>query len=173
MSSEDGLPDLQGPEQIVARVRQHGRALVAPIIVLFILAGAAGFFVGYFDALWQNLLAALGAALVLIFGVLVPIISWLTHRVTITTNRVIQRWGVLTRHRAEVPFTRIRTVRSHRTLGQRMFGCGDIELDIAEGEPMVLSSVPSISSVAEVLQQLVERSYRAQSRAQGFFTQSY
>lgn len=167
------LPDLNGPEQIVARIRRHGRILAAPVTVLLVLAPAAGFFIGYFDSLWQNLLAAAGALLVLIFGVLVPIVNWLTTRITITTNRVIQRWGVWTRHRAEVPFTRIRTVRSHRSIGQRMFGCGDIELEISEGDPMVLVSVPGMNAVSDVLQQLVERSYRAQSRAQGFFTQSY
>ncbi len=165
--------DLHGPEQIVAQVRLHGRHLALPVVVLFVLAPAAGFFIGWFDALWQNLLVAVAALVVFVFGVIGPLVQWLTRRITITTHRVISRWGVFTRHRIEVPFTRIRTVSTHRGIGQRILGSGDIELDIADGQNILLPDVPALDAVAEVLQQLVQRSYRAQTRAQirgqGFF----
>jgi membrane protein YdbS with pleckstrin-like domain len=158
--------DMSDPEHIVARVRTHGRRLTLPVILLIALAAASGYFIGSFDEAWKNLLAAAGAVAVLIFGVFVPVLQWLTWRTTITTHRVISRWGVLTRHRTEVPFTRIRTVSTHRSIGQRLWGCGDIELDVAEGEPFTLQNVPSMQRVADVLHQLIQRSYRAQSRLQ-------
>lgn len=168
----DGMhPD--DPEQIIARFRTHGRALVLPITVLLVLAPAAGYFIGWFEALWQNILVILGAALIFVFGVCAPLLSWLTTRATITTKRLIIRQGIFTRQRSEVPFTRVRTVSSTQSIFQRMFGSGNVYLEVSEGVPMSMRDVPSVRIVTEALQQLLERSYRAQTRAQGFFTRAF
>lgn len=153
------------------RLRRHGRALTLPVLMLAALAVAAGFWVGALPEAWMNLAAAGGAAaLALLLGV-GPVLSWLTRRTIITNRRVIARSGVFVQHRSEVPLSRVREVRSRRTLVQRMFGSGDIELVGGVGGvggSTVLRDVPGFEAVADALQELVEHNFtQAQGAASG------
>ncbi|MGK0741583.1 PH domain-containing protein [Leucobacter sp. Z1108] len=163
-------PPIQA-ESVVLRLRRHGRALTLPVLILAALAVAAGFWVGALPEAWMNLAAAGGAAaLALLLGV-GPVLSWLTRRTIITNRRVIARSGVFVQHRSEVPLSRVREVRSRRTLVQRMFGSGDIELVGGAGGvggSTVLRDVPGFDAVADALQELVEQDFtRAQANASG------
>ena len=155
-------------ESVVLRLRRHGRALTLPVLMLAALAVAAGFWVGALPEAWMNLAAAGGAAaLALLLGV-GPVLSWLTRRTIITNRRVIARSGVFVQHRSEVPLSRVREVRSRRTLVQRMFGSGDIELVGGVGGSTVLRDVPGFEAVADALQELVEHNFtQAQGAASG------
>jgi membrane protein YdbS with pleckstrin-like domain len=138
------------PEVVVLRFRRHGRRLVWPVLALLAIAGAAGFWVGALPAAWMNLAAAAGGILLaLLLGVL-PVFSWLAHRTTVTTRRVIRRQGLFSRQRSEVSLGRVREVRSRRGLGQRVWGAGDIEL--LHG--------------ADALQELMERNYEHSARVE-------
>ncbi|MEJ6489624.1 PH domain-containing protein [Leucobacter sp. USCH14] len=153
------------PEVVVLRFRRHGRRLVLPVLVLVAIAGAAGYWVGTFVEGWMNLLAAGGAvALALLLGVF-PVLRWLTFRTTVTTRRVIQRHGVFSRHRSEVSFVRIREVRTRRTLAQRLFGSGDIDLHVG-AERSTIADVPGVAAAADALQELVERNYAHATRVE-------
>lgn len=147
-----------GPETVVLRVRRHGRVLVLPILVLIVVAGAAGYWVGALPESWMNLTAGAGAvAIALLFGFW-PILAWLTRRTTITNHRIIFRHGVFVRHRAEMPFTRVREVRSRRSLPQRVFGSAHIDLYVGV-EHTTLRDVPGAALVNDALQELVARNY--------------
>ena len=148
------------PEAALFSLRRHGRALTLPVLVLLVLAGASGFFVGALPEDWMNWAAGLGAiALALLLGV-GPLLGWLTNRVTVTTRRVIVRRGFFVHRRSEVPLSRVREVRSKRGIAQRMFGSGDIELMVGVDAPIVLRDVPAPADAIDALQELIEQNYR-------------
>ncbi|WP_241156337.1 PH domain-containing protein [Leucobacter chromiireducens] len=153
------------PEVVVLRFRRHGRRLLLPAIVLIAIAGLAGFWVGQFATGWVNLAAALGAALfALLLGVL-PMLSWLAGRTTVTTRRVIVRRGLFVRHRTELALGRVREVRQRRSIGQRFWGAGNVEL-LHGAEKLVLDDVPGFAVTADALHELMERSFAHESRRQ-------
>ncbi|QIK63934.1 PH domain-containing protein [Leucobacter viscericola] len=146
------------PEVVVVRFRRHGSRLVLPVLVLLVVAAVAGYWVGALPSAWMNIAAGAGAALLgLLFGI-VPILTWLTRRTTVTTRRVIVRSGFFVRHRSEVMLARVREVKSSRSLAQRMRGSGDVVL-LHGIERTVLSDVPGAEGVIDALQELSERNY--------------
>lgn len=156
-------------ETIVVRVRRHGRHLAPAIVLLFVVAGAAGYFIGWFPELWMNVAAAAGAALLVIFGGIGPVLGWLSHRAVVTTRRVIVHRGFFVRHRTEVSLARVREVRSKQNPIQRMWGSGDIDLFVGS-EATRISDAPRVKDLHAALQELSERSYDEQLRAASFGT---
>lgn len=159
---------LAEPETVVLRVRPHGRRLIVPFLIVVALAAAAGYWVGALPAGWMNTLAAIGAVITAIVVGLVPLLSWLAHRTTVTSRRVIVRSGLFVRNRSEVPLSRVREVRIRRSLAQRFWGASDIVL-LVGNESVRVGDVPGAEAVAEALQDLMERNYAHATRAQGFF----
>lgn len=152
------------PEVVVLRFRRHGQRLVFPVIVLVVVTAATGYWVGALPSAWMNIAAAAGAVLLaLLFGI-IPILTWLTRRTTVTTRRVIVRSGFFVRHRSEVMLARVREVKSSRSLAQRMRGSGDIVL-LHGIERTVLSDVPGAEGVIDALQELSERNYEHSTNA--------
>lgn len=145
------------PEVLVVRLRRHARVLIVPALVLLGTAFAAGFFIGSFDELWQNLLAVAIAVILVIAAVLLPLTIWLGNTITITTRRVIVRRGVLTRTRSELALARIREMRSRASVLQRLFRSGTIQL-LTDGDQQVeLRDVPQASQLIDALHELLER----------------
>lgn len=154
------------PEAVVLRLRRHGRRLFVPVLILIGTAAAAGYWVGGLPDAWMNLVAGLGAFVVVLILVVLPLLAWLSQRTTVTTRRVIMRHGFFVRHRSEVPLSRVREVRSRRGPIQRMFGSGDVEL-VVGAETTRLHDVPGVLKVVDALQELMERNY-AQSMTHQF-----
>lgn len=146
-------------ESPVLRLRRHGRALTLPVLIMLLVAAAAGFFVGGLPEAWMNWAAGVGAILVFVLLGLMPLLSWLSNRVVVTDRRVIVRRGLLVHHRSEVPLSRVREVRSKRGPLQRMFGSGDIELHVGTDAPTLLRDVPGPVAAVDALQVLVEREF--------------
>ncbi|GAA2826795.1 PH domain-containing protein [Leucobacter komagatae] len=157
----------QQPEEIIVRVRRHGRHLFLPVLLLFLIAGFGGFFIGTLPEAWMNLAALAGAALLLALGVIGPLLGWLAHRAVVTTRRVILHHGFFVRHRTEVSLARVREVRSKQNPIQRMWGSGDIDL-LVGAEATRISDAPGVKLLHVALQELAERSYDEQVRATGF-----
>lgn len=154
-------------ESSVLGLRRHGRRLFLPVLLLVVLAAASGYFVGALPQSWMNWAAGLGAvAIALLLGI-GPVLSWLTHRVTITTRRVIIRRGFFVHRRSEVPLSRVREVRSKRGPVQRLFGSGDIELLVGVDAPVLLRDVPNVILVVDALQELIEQDFRHSTSAGG------
>lgn len=153
-------------ERTLLRLRRHGRALVLPVLVMLVLAAAAGYFVGRLREPWMNWAAGgCAIALFLLLG-LVPVLRWLSNRVIITDRRVIMRRGLFVHHRSEVPLSRVREVRSRRGPGQRIFGSGDVELLYGPDDPVLLRDVPGPRAVTNALQLLLENAYALAATAQ-------
>jgi len=77
-----------------------------------------------------NVLAA-----VLLVGVLVWFIArylvWVNTSFVVTTDRLISRNGVFSRHGIEIPLERVNTVFFSQTLFERVIGSGDLEIESA------------------------------------------
>lgn len=154
-------------ETVELRLRRHGRALTLPVLALVAIAVAAGFWVGALPEAWMNLAAAAGAVILALALGIGPVLGWLTRRIVVTNRRVIVRRGLFVQHRSEIPLQRVREVRSRRTLVQRLFGSGDIELLGGVEGATVLRDVPGFQTVTDALQQLVEQHF---SQSESFFT---
>lgn len=152
-------------ERPILSVRRQGRILTLPVLLLIALAAAAGYFVGSLPEAWMNWAAGLGAlAIALLLGI-GPILGWLTHRITITSRRVIVRRGFFVHHRSEIPLSRVREVRSKRGPLQRMAGAGDVELLVGPDAPTLLRDVPGPDAIVDALQELIEQNYLRDPRA--------
>ncbi|WP_090596539.1 PH domain-containing protein [Auraticoccus monumenti] len=146
-------------ERVVVQLRTHGKALVAPVLALLVLAGVTGLAV----ALMPEDLAPVGwmaLAILVAAGVLgwvvVPFARWRTTTYTLTSRRLITRRGILSRHGHDVPLSRIVDVSYQRSLGDRLLGCGTLQLRTAsEAEPLVLPDVPDVARVHLMVSELV------------------
>lgn len=130
------------------------------MLLLIALAAASGYFIGIFPEAWMNFAAIGGGALAAVFLGIVPILTWLSSRSTITTKRIIIRRGLLVHHRWEVPLSRVREVRLRRGPIQRLFGSGDVRLVTSGEAPLVLRDVPGPGAIVDALHELIEQGYQ-------------
>lgn len=140
------------------------------MIMVAAVAAAAGYWVGALPHTWMNVLAGTGAAALVVLVGLLPLLWWLTSRTTVTSRRVIVRSGLFVRLRSEVQLSRVREVRMRRGLLQRFWGSSDILLMFGS-ESVTVKDVPGASTVAEAMQDLMERNYSKETRkTAGFFS---
>jgi uncharacterized membrane protein YdbT with pleckstrin-like domain len=150
------VPGAPTPELRVARFRGHARRLTWSAIVLVAVAGATGYLYGNLPAPFENWMLLTAAAVVVLFLVLLPFLSWWSHVYTITTRRVLERWGIFGVHRRELSHVRGYTVQERRGLLQRMWGAGTLVLSNGVDQPLRLADVPSVALVHEALVDQVE-----------------
>jgi uncharacterized membrane protein YdbT with pleckstrin-like domain len=150
--------EVRVPESVVARLRSHGRYLVWPTLALLAIVGFGFYFIGNFSELWENL-AALGAAIFL--GVvlwLLPVLGWLGRQYTITTRRIVVRYGIVVRVRQELLHSRGYDVLVRQNAVQGMFGSGDVQINTGLEHPVVLRDIPGAHLVQEAIHDLMESS---------------
>ena len=150
------VPGAPTPELRVARFRGHARRLTWSAIVLVAFAGATGYLYGNLPAPFENWMLLTAAAVIVLFLVLLPFLSWWSHVYTITTRRVLERWGIFGVHRRELSHVRGYTVQERRGLLQRMWGAGTLVLSNGVDQPLRLADVPSVALVHEALVDQVE-----------------
>lgn len=149
-------PGAPTPELLVARFRRQNRGLFWSAIVLIAVAGAVGFFSGNLPAPFEDWMLYTAAVAVVLLLVVLPYLAWLSHTVTITTRRVIERSGALGSRRRELTHLRGYTVQVRRGPLQRMSGAGTIVLADGVDAPLRLRNVPDAALVHEVLVDQVE-----------------
>ena len=162
-SRAKGAPDAAGaadeaaePERVVAKFRSHGRRLFFPTIFLIAIAGATGYFSGWFPVPWQNWAVLAAGALLAVLFFLVPAVRWLSTRYVITTRRIILRRGLLVNTRSELMLVRAGDITVRTSLVQAMFRSGDVRIGTGPGEFAVLRDVPRADLVSEVIGDLLE-----------------
>jgi membrane protein YdbS with pleckstrin-like domain len=146
------------PEHVVARLRPHARVLFWPTILLFALAGATGYYAGNLPEPWQNTALIWGAVLAVILLWLLPLVSWLNRRYTITTRRIIFRHGIFVRTRQELLHSRGYDVTVRQNGLQQLFRSGDVLINTGLDRPVVLHDIPAADLVQSALHELMERS---------------
>jgi len=72
-----------------------------------------------------------GVVLVCLAWFGVTYLRWSTTNFVVTTDRLIYRHGVLTKHGIEIPLDRVNTVFFKQSLFERMLGAGDLVIESA------------------------------------------
>lgn len=145
-------------ERVVARLRPNARRLFLPAVLVIATTAAIGYFYNNFTEEWINLvLLAGGAVVILLLGVL-PLVSWLSRRYTITTRRIIVRHGFFVRIRQELLHSRGYDITVRKSGLQPLFGCADVLINAGLETPFVLADVPGPALVVSALGDLMEQS---------------
>ena len=143
-------------ERVVARLRPHARVLFWPTMLLFVIAGATGYYAGNLPEPWQNSALIGGAVLAVILLWMLPLVSWLNRRYTITTRRIIFRHGLFVRTRQELLHSRGYDVTVRQNWLQSAFRSGNVLINSGLEHPLVLKDVPNAALVQKVLHDLME-----------------
>jgi len=79
---------------------------------------------------WANVPVAL-----FVFGTLLwfvqRYIAWVSTHFVLTSDRVIYRSGIISKHGIEIPLERINTIFFHQRIFERLLGLGDLEIESA------------------------------------------
>lgn len=166
---------LNDDESVVVSTRTHVKALIAPSVVLILLAAAAGFLSSFTSGagraapLLQVVIWGV-AAVVAVPSVVKPFLSWLTTTYTVTDQRLITRRGILSRHGHDIPLARISDVAYERGLLDRMLGCGTLLVSVASEQRLELHDIPQVEHVHLQVQDLLhdgQLTQRLDPRRQG------
>lgn len=120
-------------EEIVLERKPHPITMFLPIFAL-VLAGISAIVVQLaFDlngtvqtiATW----APLAFILVAIVWLFVRWVQWTTTHLVLTTDRLIYRYGVFSKHGREIPLERINDISSSQTIWERMTRSGDLLIE--------------------------------------------
>ncbi len=139
---------LGADEYVVVSTRTHWKALVFPVFLLLVVAGAGGFLAaivptGSMRTPLRIAILAVGVVVLLTFAAK-PFLNWFFSTYTLTNRRLITRHGVLTRTGRDIPLMRINDVSYEHGLIDRMLGCGTLLIESAgERGQVILPDVPS------------------------------
>jgi uncharacterized membrane protein YdbT with pleckstrin-like domain len=147
---------LNDGEEIVLALNPHwitfakaGLALVASLVLgLYMIVNGP-----------ENLLRAVAGILVL--GTLVwfakTYATWATTDFVITTDRLIYRHGLISKHGTEIPLDRVNTVFFSQSIFERMVGSGDLVIESAgERGQQAFSNVRKPSAVQNEIYKQIE-----------------
>lgn len=151
---------LNADESVLVSTRTHAKALLGPLLVLIVLASAAGvlgIYTGVAGRAQPLLLAVVWgvAALLAARWVLVPFLRWLTTTYTVTDQRLITRSGILTRRGHDIPLARISDVAYERGVLDRVLGCGTLLVSVASEHRVELHDIPHVEQVHLRIQDLL------------------
>ena len=142
---------------MVARLRPHARALFWPSVFLIAVSGGTAYLSSVVPEPWQETaVLGVGAGLAVLLWLL-PLLSWLARRYTITTRRVVLRSGLLVRHRQEVLHSRSYDLVVRQNAVQSLFRSGDVHINTGHERPVVLVDVPGVDLVQAALTDLMEQ----------------
>lgn len=152
---------------VVAELRPNLAALAFPTILLIAAVSALAYFGPRLAEPWQQWAVLGGAALIVVFGFVVPLWHWAARRYTITTRRTILREGMVVRHRREILHARVIEVAMRRSPAQAIAGSGDVLLELGGEHRAVLRSVRAPGLVQAAITDLVaeQRADREHRRA--------
>ncbi len=148
--------DLTDGETVVMELREHAKTLLWPFVLLLLLVAicVATAVLATSDVLvWVVLGLAAVAAIAWVF---LPWLRWRTTSYSVTTHRIAERSGILTRIGRDIPLYRINDVALEKDLIDRVFGCGTLVVsDATEKQGMELHDVPNVDQVHVRLQDLL------------------
>lgn len=158
---------LNNDESVVVSTRTHAKALIGPMLVLILLAAAAGLvgsFTGAAGRAQPLLLAVVWgvAAVAVLAWVVRPVLRWLTTSYTLTDQRLVTRSGVLSRRGHDIPVPRISDVAYERGLLDRLLGCGTLLVSVSGEHRVELHDIPHVERVHLQLQDLLHDGARTQ-----------
>lgn len=149
---------LGAEEDVILHLRTHGKALIAPVLGLLVLAVGTWAAMTFMPAGWLPVGPwVIGGIVLLLFVLLVfiPFLRWRTTTYTLTDRRVITRKGIIHKSGHDIPLSRINNVTYERSLLDRILGCGTLQLTTAAEAPVTLVDVPDVERVHVVMTELL------------------
>jgi uncharacterized membrane protein YdbT with pleckstrin-like domain len=158
-------------EEIVYDLRPHwwtlvGRILVTALVVAAATVGWAFLPVGRLQQ--PGRLAIGGIAVLCVLVVALPhYLRWATTHFVLTTDRLIFRSGVLSKHSKEIPLERLNDVTFSQSLWDRVIGAGDLFIESAgERGQTVFENMPKPEAVqVEIYRQMEANGQRMSGAA--------
>ncbi|EFQ83772.1 hypothetical protein HMPREF0063_11435 [Aeromicrobium marinum DSM 15272] len=151
-------------EENLTTTRTHVKVLFLPFVLLLAVA-----FLGAFGAAqvgdsgdgyvrW----AIIGVAvLVFLWFVFVPFLRWYLWTYTLTTQRIVEQKGILTRTGRVIPLSRINDVSFEKNLNDRILRCGTLVIRSAsEEQGLLLRDIPRVEEFHRSVSDLVARAHR-------------
>jgi len=149
-------------EAVLIHTRTHWKALLGSImwivlgVVAFVLLMALLPSGGVEDVIrWVGI--AVIVVMLLWFAV-VPLIRWLSSSYTITTQRILERNGIIRQTGRHIPLQRVSGVSFSKGPVDRMVGCGTLLIESsADTSNVVFNDVPDVENVQRVLTDLITK----------------
>jgi uncharacterized membrane protein YdbT with pleckstrin-like domain len=135
------LPDqrfqLLPGEKVLVDIRPHWSFLGGPLMasVVAIAAGVTLDFAIPHTSVALHWVEGLVVAVPCLW-LTVRVVRWRTTSLIMTSHRLVERWGVLSRRQAETALAHIASVTVVQTFGRRLVGTGRLELEI-RGEDQI------------------------------------
>ena len=152
---------LADDEDVVVNLRPHWAVIVLPV-----LAGLGALVVGSIvyglvpgGFLQEPMrLAVIGLTLAVVAWLAArPVLRWATTRLLITNQRLLWRRGLLARHSREIPLERLSDVTVSQSLGERLFGLGDLVVQpVGEVTRLTVADLPHPERVLEAINRQVQ-----------------
>jgi len=147
-------------EEVVVDVRPHWWYLAGPVVtVVVVIAGAsaAGIESAPTWAIWA-VLVVLALALIWLVA---RYIRWASTRLLVTTTRLVERRGVISRRGREIPLSALTDISYHQTIFERVIGAGDVLLESAGRDSReVFPDLPHPARIHNEIYLQMERSRR-------------
>ena len=159
---------LNDNEDIVLDLRPHWWFLSGPVATV-VLTVALTIFVAAIGAPTLVLLASLALMIVALVWLLVRFPRWTTTNFVVTTDRLIFRSGVLSKHGREIPLERVNDITFNASLFERVIRAGDLVIESAgERGQQMFTDIPRPMHVQnEVYRQIEAAQQRDADRMAG------
>ena len=144
-------------EQTVATTRTHVKVLFIPFLILLVVSLAGGFLARQVsDQAWAMWVVIAIAAVLILWGAVLPWIRWFAWTYTLTNKRIVEQKGILTRTGRVIPLSRINDVAFEKNLNDRILGCGTLIIhDASEQAGLELRDIPHIEAFHRTVTNLV------------------
>jgi len=147
---------LNDAEDIVLDLRPHWATLFWPVaaVVGAVVVAIAGNVAASNGAV---LIGTVGLCVIAIIWLLIRYMKWTTTNFVVTTDRLIYRSGVLSKHGREIPLERVNDISFHQSIFERMIGAGDLVIESAgERGQQAFSNIPHPSAVQNEIYRQIE-----------------
>ena len=136
-------------EDIVLDLRPHWFVLVKPVAVVLLLS--AGALLTHSVKLYVPLVLA-GLDVLALLWFLKVYAVWATTSFAVTTDRLISRGGVLSKHGREIPLERLNDISFSQGIFERMIGAGDLMIESGgERGQETFPDIPHPSKVQNII----------------------
>lgn len=122
---------LRDDEELVLDLRPHWIALVFPILVSAVAIAAASVLTAYVHIGWLRFAFWILAAVLILFLAVPRIIHWATSHFVVTSERIIHRTGLISKHAVDIPLDRLQNVKFGQSVFERLIGAGNLMLESA------------------------------------------
>ena len=159
---------LNDHEDVILDLRPHWWFLSGRVVAV-VLTIALTIFLAAIDAPGALLVAALVLVLAALVWLLLRFLVWTTTNFVVTTDRLIFRSGVLSKHGREIPLERVNDISFNASLFERMIGAGDLVIESAgERGQQMFTDIPRPMQVQnEVYRQIEAAQQRDADRMAG------